>query len=215
MGAQHEGFRLLRAEALFHDASPQPARGAELGDLLEEIEVGVEEEAETRRELVDVEARSRAQLHVGEPVAEGEGKLLRGGRTGLSDVVPRHRDRMPARHLGRTERHRVANEPQGRPWREHELLLRLVLLEDVVLERSSQSTPIGARRLSRSDEHREDRCGRRVDRHRGRRAFEIDSGEQVLHVDLGIDRDAAGTHLADAHRVVGVVPHERGQIERR
>ena len=44
------------AEPLAHDARPQPARGAELGDLLEKIVVGVEEEREPLAETVDVEA---------------------------------------------------------------------------------------------------------------------------------------------------------------
>ena len=51
---------------------------------------------------------------------------------------------MPPRHLGRAEPHRVGDEPQRRARREDELLLRLVLLEDVVLQRAAEparSTP--------------------------------------------------------------------------
>ena len=48
--AQHQRLRVLRAEAVAHDARPQPPRGAELGDLLEEVVVRVEEEREPRRE---------------------------------------------------------------------------------------------------------------------------------------------------------------------
>jgi hypothetical protein len=46
---------VLRAEALAHDPRPHAPRGAELGDLLEEVVVHVEEERQPRRELVDVE----------------------------------------------------------------------------------------------------------------------------------------------------------------
>ena len=45
----------LRAEALAHDARPQPARRAELGDLFQEVVVRVEEEGQLRRELVHLQ----------------------------------------------------------------------------------------------------------------------------------------------------------------
>ena len=51
--------RIPGLEPLAQLARPDPAGGAVLGDLLEEVEVGVEEEREPRRELVDVEARAR------------------------------------------------------------------------------------------------------------------------------------------------------------
>ena len=54
--AQHPGARVLGAEALLHGARPDPARRPELGDLLEEVGVGVEEEGEARREAVHVHA---------------------------------------------------------------------------------------------------------------------------------------------------------------
>ena len=57
----HErGF--LALEPLAQLARPDPAGGAVLGDLLEEVEVGVEEEREPRRELVDVEAALDAPI---------------------------------------------------------------------------------------------------------------------------------------------------------
>ena len=45
----------LGAVALFHPARPDATGGAELADLFEEVDVGVEEERQPRRELVDVE----------------------------------------------------------------------------------------------------------------------------------------------------------------
>ncbi len=90
-----------RPVALAHPAGPDAPRGAVLGDLLEEVDVGVEEEAEPRRELVDRQARRQGGLDVGEPVGQREGQLLGGRRARLADVVARDRDGMPARHLGR------------------------------------------------------------------------------------------------------------------
>ncbi|MDZ7630422.1 MAG: hypothetical protein U5K74_03405 [Gemmatimonadaceae bacterium] len=46
----------MRAEALVHQHScPDAAGGAQLGDLLEEIVVDVEEERQPRREGVDIQ----------------------------------------------------------------------------------------------------------------------------------------------------------------
>jgi hypothetical protein len=97
--AQHARARVLRAEAVAHDARPQAARGAELGDLLEEVVVRVEEEAQLRRELVDVEPRGERGFDVGDAVGQREGDLLRGGAAGLADVVAADRDGVPLRHV--------------------------------------------------------------------------------------------------------------------
>src|SRR5215213_4515652 len=64
-------------------SSRAQTRRAVLRDLLEEVDLRVEEEAQARREVVDVEAARHRLLHVGEPVLERERELLRGGRAGL------------------------------------------------------------------------------------------------------------------------------------
>jgi hypothetical protein len=69
-------------------------------------------------------------------------------------------------------------------------------------------------RLGRDDVEREHhRCGR-VDRHRHADLAQVDALEQALHVVEHVDRDALAPDLAERHRVVGVVPHERGHVER-
>src|SRR5215204_263702 len=60
---------------LLHHGRPDAPRGAELGDLLEEVYVRVEEEREARREVVHVEPRLYARLHVGEAVGQGKGEF--------------------------------------------------------------------------------------------------------------------------------------------
>ena len=87
---------------------------------------------------VDVETGRPSELDVREPVRERERELLRGGAARFADVVAGDRDRVPAGHLGLAEPDRVGDDPHRRPGREDELLLRLVLLEDVVLERAAQ-----------------------------------------------------------------------------
>src|SRR3954447_1562194 len=121
--------RVPRAVALLQLTRPDPPGRAVLRDLLEEVEMRVEEEREPRREVVDVEAALRCRLDVGEPVGEGERKLLRCGRPRLADVVARDRDRMPEWHLPRTKLDQVEDEPHRRLGRKDPLLLRDVLLE--------------------------------------------------------------------------------------
>ncbi|CAM5631253.1 hypothetical protein STENM36S_07638 [Streptomyces tendae] len=77
-----------------HPPRPDPARRAELGDLLEEVEVRVEEEGEAGREDVHVEAAAEPQLHVPEAVGERVRQLLRGRRARLADVVPGDGERL-------------------------------------------------------------------------------------------------------------------------
>ena len=62
--------------------------------------------------------------------------------------------------------------------------------------------------------HRKDHRRRRVDGHRGRHPIERDAVEQRLHVGQRHDRDAALAHFAEREFVIGIAPHQRGQIER-
>ena len=80
-------FGFLRPERVAQLARPDPPRRAVLRDLLEEVDVRVEEEAQPRREVVDVEAAVDRLLDVGEAVLERERELLRGRRSRLADVV--------------------------------------------------------------------------------------------------------------------------------
>src|SRR5918999_4667368 len=63
---EHPGAFLGCLVPLSHPASPDPAGGPELGDLLEEVDMRVEEEAEAGGEVVDVETTPEAELDVGE-----------------------------------------------------------------------------------------------------------------------------------------------------
>src|SRR5208283_5299989 len=72
---------------------------AEFGDLFEEIVMDVEEKGEPAGEVVHLETRFQRRLDVSDTVTEGKGQFLRGGRTGLADVVAGNRNRIPVRHL--------------------------------------------------------------------------------------------------------------------
>ena len=97
VGAHEQRALVLRAVRVAHLARPDPAGGAQLRDLLEEVDLRVEEEGQPRGERVDVEAALDRLLDVGEAVLERERELLRRGRAGLADVVAGDRDGVPAR----------------------------------------------------------------------------------------------------------------------
>ena len=125
---------LGRAEAVAHDARPQPSGRAELGDLFEKVVVRVEEERQPLAEPVDVEPRVDRRLHVRHRVREGEGDLLYRRRSRFADVVPADRNRVPLRQLVLAVREDVRHDPERSPRRVDVRAPRHVLLEDVVLD---------------------------------------------------------------------------------
>ena len=200
---------------LTHPAGPDPSGGPVLRDLLEEVDVGVEEERQARGDRVDLQAGLPGELDVGEAVGEREGELLGRRGAGLADVVARDRDRVPPGHLGRREGHGVAHEAHRGPRREDELLLGLVLLQDVVLQGAPEALARDAGRLGVGDEEGEHHRGRGVDGHRGGDRREVDPLEQVVDVGERVDRDPAATDLAQGHRVVRVEPEQGRHVESR
>ena len=196
MEAHQPGARVLGPVTVAKLARPDPAGGAVLRDLLEEVDVGVEEEGEARSEVVHVEAALHRRLHVGEPVGEREGELLGGGRAGLADVVAGDGDRVPLRHLTGTELDHVDAEAHRRLGREDPLLLRDVLLEDVRLDRPAETIVRDALLVGDADVEAEEHRGRPVDGHRGGDLVERDAVEEELHVFERIDGDALATDLA-------------------
>jgi len=89
MESQRRGTLRLRAEPLSHRFVPDAARGAILGDFLEEVIVRVEKERKPWREFVDIEAAPQTPFHIFDSVAQCESKFLdrRGAR--FADVVGR------------------------------------------------------------------------------------------------------------------------------
>ena len=206
-------FSVCRAVDVAQPAGPDPAGRAELGDLLEEVDVRVEEERQPGRELLDVQAAGQAQLDVGEAVGQRVGELLRGGRAGLADVVAGDRDRLVRRDVLGAVLHQVADQAQVRLGGEQPLLLRDVLLEDVGLQRAVEDAEVDALALGGDQVHAEHRDGGAADRHRRRGVAERDVVEQHVHVGGGVDRDAAVPDLAERPRVVGVAAHQGRHVE--
>src|SRR5581483_1251568 len=58
-----------------------------ISQFLKEVVMGVEEKAQARAELIDVESAPNRPLDVLHPVIKGECEFLQGGRAGFADVV--------------------------------------------------------------------------------------------------------------------------------
>ena len=203
------------AVAVAHPTGPDAAGGPELADLLEEVVVAVEEEAQAGGEVVDVKASRRGRLHVCEAVGQGEGQLVGGRRAGLPDVVAGDRHRVPAGHLGGGEPNHVGDQAHRRAGREDVLLLGLVLLEDVVLEGACQATPLDATLFGHGHVHGQQDRRWSVDGHRRGDGPQVDAGEQVDHVLDRVDGHAGPADLAQRPFVVGIAAHEGRHVEGR
>ncbi len=203
----------LRPVALAHPPSPDAPRGAELRDLLEEVDVGVEEKRETRCKVIDAHAPFDTRVYVGHSVSEREGKLLDRGRAGLSNVVAGDGDRVPLRDLFGAVLDGVDDQPHRRSRRKDELLLRDELFEDVVLQRATELRRGYALLFGDGDVHAQQDRSRRVDRHRGRDVAERDAVEQGFHVGQRVDRHPAVPDLPTAGRGVRILAHQRGHVK--
>ena len=214
MESQFERLRFLGMEPLPHDRRPESARGAELGDLLEQVDVRVEEERDLRRDRVDVEAARHGRLQVSDPIREGEADLLCGGRARLADVVAAHADRVPPRNLAGAELDHVEGEAHRGRGRVDVRRPRDVLLQDVVLDGPAERSPRDAARLADGQVEDEEDCGGRVDRHARAHPIEREASEQGVHVLDRRNRDADASDLAAGHWCIAVVAHLRRQVER-
>ena len=108
---------------------------------------------------------------------------------------------------------RVDHQAHGRLGRVDVFLLRDVFLEDVVLQRAGNLLPVRALFFGDGQIHRPDDRGGGIDGHRGGDVGERNLVEEHFHVRQGADGHAAFADFAFGERMVGVVAHQRGQIE--
>ena len=174
----------------------------------------IEKEREARRKSIDIETTRDRCFDVREAVSEGERELLRGGRTGFTNVIARDRDRVPLRHLGRAELDHVDDDAHVRSRRKDPLFLRDVLFENIRLNRSAEQLARDALLLGGGDVLRNRDCGRPIDRHRRGDVSHIDAVKERFHVAQRVDRDAALPDFAARLRRIGVIAHQRRHIER-
>ena len=214
VSAQPPARGALRPVHVAQVPGPDAPSRPELGDLLEEVVVDVPEEGETGREGIHVQAAADPLLHVREPVLEGEGELLRRGRPRLPYVVAGDGDRVEAGRVLARPLEGVGDDLQRGTWREDPRMLRHVLLEDVVLDRPSDLLERYSLLLSGDEQEAVEHHRRPIDRHGDGHLVQRDSVEQRLHVGEARDGDPALPHLTRRERVIGVVAHERREVER-
>ena len=89
-----------------------------------------------------------------------------------------------------------------------------VLLQDVVLNRARQAAQVDALPPRNCDVQRQQDHRGRVDRHRRGHTAQRDAVKKLSHIFHGIDGDTYASHLASRQRVIGVIAHLCGEVER-
>ena len=165
--AQPHRLRLLRAEALPHEAAQMRRAARSLAISSKKSLWMSKKKRQARREVVDVEPALERRLDVAEAVGQGEGQLLHRRRARLADVIAGDRHRVEARHVLGAEldhvRRRCAPPDSGG---RDPLLLRDELLEHVVLHGAAELVPRHALLVGERQVHGERHRRRAVDRHR-------------------------------------------------
>ena len=213
MRAQRKRFRVLRIE-LGDQLAPQQPACAQLGDLHEEVHPDAPEEREPRGELVDGQPRVQTRLDVLHTIGQRVGQLQIRCRTGLLDVIAGDRDRVELRHSGARVAEDVGDDPHRRLRRIDVGVADHELFEDVVLDRPRELLRRHTLFLGGNHIQREDRQHRAVHRHRDRHRRQIDTVEQLPHIQDGIDCHTGHSDVARDAGMVGVVPAVRREVER-
>jgi len=106
------GARILSFEPVSHNVSPHPSRCPELGNLFEEIEMGIEEEGKTRGKGINIQLLSFNDiLDIGYPVSQGESQFLDSGGACLSNVIAANAYRIPQGNMLGAELDGIAYQP--------------------------------------------------------------------------------------------------------
>ena len=192
---------------------PEPARGAVLGNFLEQIVVRVEEKRKPRREFIHGQSRGDRGIDVGDRVGQREGDFLRRRRARFPNVIPGNGDHVPGGELGAAPREEVGDDAHRRARRIDVRAARDEFLQDIVLNRSGNFPQVRALLLSDSGVKHEKNRGSRVDRHGRRYAVQGNAVEERLHVFERIDGDADFSHFAGGAGMVRIVADLRRQIE--
>ena len=206
--------RVRHAEPLAHDARPQAASRAELGDLFEKIVVRGEEKRQTLRRRLERQSARRRSVDVGDAVGERERDFLNRRRSRFANVVSTYRDRVPPRQLVTAESTHVGDEAQRCLWRIDVGSARGVFLQNIVLHRTAENFSRDLPPIRERDVHRQQDDGGGVDCHRCGNAIQRNAFEQLFHVVERIDGHPHAAHFASGQRMIRVVAHLGRQVER-
>src|SRR5580692_2123656 len=204
METHQPGALVLGPEPLLHHLIPDLARRPVFRDLLEEIVVRVEKEAEPRTKFVYVKAAPACPFDIFDAIIKCESQLLQRSRSGFANVISADRDCVKAWRELRSEFECVDYQTHRRRWRIDVFLLRYVFLENVVLHGSGNLFPVRALLFCHDQIHGPQHRSGRVDSHRNRGALETDPAEKNLHILERINGHAALADLALARWMIGV-----------
>ena len=199
---------------LAHEAGPDPARGAVLGDLFEEVHERAQVPADTGRKSIDRDAARQGSLDVLDGVGDRKRHLLHSGGSRLPDVIAADADGVGSRHHRRAVLEGVRHQAQRGFHREDAGAAREELLQDVVLDDRPQLRCRHALFLAGHLVQGQEEKGGRVDRERAADAVERDAVEEHLEVAQRIDRHTHPANFRPPLWMVGVVAHLGGQVQR-
>ena len=213
MKAQQQGARIARAETIAHQARPEAAGGAILGNLLEQVAMRIEEERKPGREFVHCETRGERGIDVGDGIGERKAHFLHGGRAGFANVIAGDGDRGPARQFLLAPGKEVGHDAHGRARRIDIGAARDIFLEDIVLYGAREVCEARSLLPGHGDIQGEENRRRGVDGHRSGDLAKRDAFKQSLHILERADGHADLAHLAARAGMVGIESHLGGQIE--
>ena len=191
-----------------------PPRGAELGNLLQKIVMGIEEEGEARREIIHGQTAPERGLHISDGVAESKRHFLHGSRARFANVISADRNRVPLGRALAAESENIGHDAQRWSQREDVSPARDVLFQNIVLNRSGKPRNIHALFFRHCEIERKQDGARGIDGHGGGDAVEGNAGKERFHVFERVDGHANPPHFAARERVIRIQPDLRGKIER-
>ena len=210
---EHPRARILRLEALAHQARPQAARGAEFRDLLEQIVVRIQEERKARGKVIHRQPARDGRLNVGDGVGQRKRHFLDRRRARLPDVITADGDGIPFRSAIMAEGEDIRHNPQGgaegidvRPTRD-------IFLQDIVLDSPRKLAEVHALLFRHREVERQEDGRGGVNGHRGGDTVQRDVLEKGFHILERINGHAHAAHFATGKRMVRVQTNLGGKIE--
>ena len=105
------------------------------------VDAVAKEKTQVRRKIIDVHAATQIIFHIGKAIAQCKGQLRNGVRTRLGDVVPADAHAVKIPHLiGDEIMLHITHQPQRKLRTKNTGILRLILLQNIGLNRSANLT---------------------------------------------------------------------------
>src|SRR5258708_35649296 len=89
---------ILCAKRFPHLPGPDSPCCPQLGDLLKKVVMNIEEERQSRRKLVNIQAPLQCPTDVFQPISQGKSEFLCRRASGFSNVIAANAYRVPLRH---------------------------------------------------------------------------------------------------------------------